>query len=167
MWNSGASEKVFMTLLNSTIPNSRKTDKKYTNTIIAVQKIWYDSMIKVIKHKHGETFWIGARLIYHFGGILAKGTKKITATSKKREVQYGVEVQVNVAKNHVDGPLGGIAMQGKIISTPHGYVTPDGLDEYKKKNILYFRNLFGNDINAEDIEDKIEVVEDDLIERSE
>ena len=152
MWNAGAYEKNFMSMLNNSIPNSRKTNKPYTNTIIAVQKIWYDSMNKVIKHKGGETFYFGSRLIYHFGGIITHGTKRITATSKKREVAYGTEAKVNTNKNHVDGPLGGISMEGTIISTPHGFVFPEDLDSYKKKNILYFRNLFQDThIDADEI----------------
>jgi len=175
MWNAGTYEKSFMSMLNNIIPSSRKITKPYTNTIIAVQKIWYDSMNKVIKHKGGETFYFGSRLIYNFGGILTHGTKRVTATSKKREVAYGIEAKVNIAKNHIDGPLGGISMEGTIISTPHGFVSPDELDAYKKKNILYFRNLFGEDVNAEDIETKTRSVDangnvsyaDDLIERNE
>jgi hypothetical protein len=152
MWNAGAYEKAFMSLLNNTIPNSRKINKEYTNTIIAVQKTWYDSMNKVIKHKGGETFYYGSRLIYHFGGIISHSTKRVTATSKKREVTYGIETKVNVGKNQVDGPLGGISMEGGIISVPHGFVTPLEIETYKKKNILYFRNIFNdNTINAEDI----------------
>ena len=175
LWNAGAYEKSFMSLLNNTIPNSRKANKEYTNTIIAVQKIWYDSMNKVVKHKGGETYFFASRLIYNFGGIITHGTSRVTATSKKREVAYGVESKINVAKNHIDGPLGGISMEGKIVSTPHGFVTPDGIDAYKKKNILYFRNLFGEEIDASDIETKLrEVTEDgvisyasDIIERKE
>jgi hypothetical protein len=161
MWNAGACEKSFMSFLNNTIPNSRKENKPYTNTVVAVQKIWYDSMNKVVKHKHGETFWIGSRLIYHFGGILTHGTSRVTATSKKREVAYGVEAKINVAKNHIDGPLGVISMEGKIISTPHGFVAPDDIENYKTKNILYFRNLFGDDVNAEDIITKTRAVKGD------
>jgi hypothetical protein len=156
MWNAGAYEKAFMNLLNNTIPNSRKINKPYTNTIIAVQKIWIDNMNQgVVKHKGGETFYFGARLIYHFGGIITHGTKRVTATSKKRELSYGIETKINVAKNHIDGPLGGISMEGKIISTPHGFVYPDDLDIYKKKNVLYFRNLFeDNSISSDDLEFK-------------
>ena len=162
MWNAGAYEKNFMQLLNDTIPNSRKEDKEYTNTIIAVQKIWYDSMNKVVKHKGGETFFFGARLIYNFGGIITHGTKRITATSKKREIAYGIETKVNIAKNQIDGPLGGISMEGTIISAPHGFVYPDELDIYKKKNILYFRNLFkDSDISADDISDNFSDIKND------
>ena len=154
MWNAGSYEKSFMNLLNNIIPNSRKVNKKYTNTLIAVQKIWIDNMNQgVVKHKGGETFYLGSRLIYHFGGIITHGTKRITATSKKRELSYGIETKINIAKNQIDGPLGGISMEGKIISTPHGFVYPDDIDLYKKKNVLYFRNLFeDNSIDSDDLE---------------
>lgn len=154
MWNAGAYEKAFMSLLNNTIPNSRKVDSPYTNTVAAVQKIWYDSMNKVIKHKGGETWFFGARLIYHFGGIMTHGTARETATSKGRDLNFGFSNKVNIAKNHVDGKWGGISLEGKIASTPHGFVFGDkaSIDEYKKKNILYFRNRFEDDsISADDI----------------
>jgi len=151
MWNAKAYETCFLSMLNNTIPNSRKIDKPYINTVIAVQKIWIDNMNGGgVKHKGGETFYFGSRLIYHFGGIIAHGTKKIMATSKKRDVNYGIEARINVAKNHIDGPLGGISMEGKIISTPHGFVYPDDLEIYKKKYILFFRNIFNDDTMTSD-----------------
>ncbi|MFA5366469.1 MAG: hypothetical protein WC333_00905 [Dehalococcoidia bacterium] len=153
MWNAGAYEKAFMYLLNNTIPSSRKINKPHTNTVVATQKIWIDNMNKgVVKHKGGETWNLGARLIFHMGGIITHGTKAATADSKKRTVSYGIETKISVAKNHIDGPLGGISMQGTIISTPLGFVYPDDIEGFKKKNILYFRNLFEDDsINAEDL----------------
>jgi len=176
MWNAGAYEKAFMYLLNNTIPSSRKINRPYTNTVVAVQKIWIDNMNKgVVKHKGGETWNLGARLIYHFGGIVTHGTKAATADSKKRTVSYGIETKISVAKNHIDGPLGGISMQGTIISTPLGFVAPEDIDIFKKQHILYFRNLFEDDtINADDLTLSTKNIdangkisfEDDLIEKS-
>ncbi|HPC09817.1 MAG TPA: hypothetical protein PLN85_01935 [archaeon] len=153
MWNAGAYEKSFMYLLNNIIPSSRKGNRKYTNTVAAVQKIWIDNMNKgVVKHKGGETWYLGSRLIYHFGGIITHGTKAAVAESKKRVVSYGIDTKIGVAKNHIDGPLGGISMQGRIVSTPLGFVHPDDIPDFKKKHILYFRNLFGDDsINENDL----------------
>ena len=167
-----------MSLLNNTIPNSRKVTKKYTNTLIAVQKIWIDNMNQgVVKHKGGETFYLGSRLIYHFGGIISHGTKRVTATSKKREVSYGIETKINVAKNHVDGERGGISLEGKVASTPHGFIYGDdaSVADYKKKNILYFRNALEDDtLTADDIETSARpmdaegnvIKENDLIEKT-
>lgn len=177
MWNAGAYEKSFMSLLNNTIPNTRKVDSEYTATIAAVQKIWYDSMNKVVKHKGGETFFFGSRLIYHFGGIITHGTRRITATSKGRDLNYGFESKVNIAKNHVDGEWGGISLEGKVISTPHGFIYGDKDSEvkYKKDHILYFRNKFEDDeLTADDIEFQSKAMdadgnisfEEDIISRS-
>jgi len=165
MWNAGAFEKSFKYLLNNTIPNSRKENKKYTNTIIGVQKIWIDNMGSgVVKHKGGETFYYGSRLIYHFGGIAAHSTKVVTATSKGREVAYGIDTKVNVAKNQIDGPLGGISLEGRIMSMPHGFIFNENLPEYKKENILYFRNILEDDtISADDIKDKFEETKNDIV----
>ena len=168
MWNAGAYEKAFMSILNNNIPNSRRIDSTYTNTIAAVQKIWYDSMNKVVKHKGGETWYFGARLIYNFGGIITHGTKRVTATSKKRDVNFGFENKVNIAKNHVDGALGGISLEGKIASTPHGFIYADeaGIAKYKKEYILHFRNILEDDtltvdditIEAKDMDDEGNVI---------
>lgn len=162
MWNAGAFEKSFKYLLNNTIPNSRKENKEFTNTVIGVQKIWVDNMgMGVIKHKGGETFFYGSRLIYHFGGVASHGTRKVSATSKKREVAYGIETVVNVAKNQIDGPLGGVSFEGRIVSTPHGFILPDDIDVYKKDHLLYFRNALGTNITLEELEDKFEEIKQD------
>jgi hypothetical protein len=155
MWNAAAYEKAFKYLLNNTIPNSRKETKPYTNTFIAVQKIWIDNMGNgVVKHKGGEAIWYGSRLVFHFGGIAAHSTKIVTAASKSRDVAYGVDTKVSVAKNHIDGDLGGISLEGKIISVPQGFIFAEDLDEYKKENILFFRKILGEEISPEEIKDK-------------
>ena len=164
LWNAGAYEKAFMYLLNNGIPNTRRVDCEYTATIAAVQKIWYDGMNKVVKHKGGETFFFGSRLIYHFGGIITHGTRRITATSLKRDLNYGFENKVNIAKNHVDGKWGGISLEGKIISTPHGFIYSSKENEtsYKKDNILYFRKRFEDDsLTVDDIEFKSKSMDGD------
>ena len=155
-WNAGAYEKTFMSLLNNAIPNTRRVDSEFTTTVAAVQKIWYDGMNKVVKHKGGETWFFGARLIYHFGGIITHGTRRVSATSLKRDLNFGFENKVNIAKNHIDSDeFGGISLEGKIISTPTGFIYGDKDHEnaYKKEHILYFRKKFNDDnLTAEDIE---------------
>lgn len=150
-WNAGAYERAFKYIINSRIPLSRKENKEYTNTIIGVQKIWLQPNpmgMPTVKHKGGESMLFAARLITHHGGIASQGIKKITATSKKREVLFGTESKVSIAKNHIDGQYGGINMEGKIISTPHGFIgtSKEDIEEYKKEHMLYFRNLLGGDL---------------------
>ncbi|NJO65932.1 MAG: hypothetical protein HC836_50030 [Richelia sp. RM2_1_2] len=159
MWNANAFERAFKSLINNRIPSSRKSNKNYTNTLIAVQKIWLDSMSggqPVVKHKGGEAFAYGARLIFHHGGTLTHGTKKIVATSKKKEISFGIETKISVVKNQVDGELGGIAFEGKIISTPHGFigVESEDKDNYKSEHIKYFRDALGTDISVEELATK-------------
>jgi len=159
MYNASAFEKSMKYLLNNRIPSSRKIIKAYTNTLIATQKIWLDSMqgAGVIKHKGGEAAFYGCRLGFHCGGTLSHGTKRVLATSKGREVQWGIESKISIFKNQIDGDFGGIAMEGKVISTPHGLIstTPEAINSYKKDNILYFRNVLGGDISPDEINTKI------------
>jgi hypothetical protein len=154
MWNAFAYEQSFKGILNHRIPASRKQNYEYSNSLIAVQKIWLDNMgAGVVKHKGGEAFYFGSRLIYHFGGVKSNGAKAVSATSKKKEVNFGIEASVAVPKNHIDGPYGGISMSGKIISTPHGFIRADkdGIEEYKKEKLLYFRKILGEEISVDDI----------------
>ncbi len=166
MWNAGAFEKSFKYLLNNRIPSSRKTNKKYTNTLLAVQKTWTMAAGPgsiITKHKGGEAAFYGARLIYHFGGTISHGTKKVVATSKGKDVTYGIKTKVSVIKNQIDGDLGGIALEGDIVNVPTGIISAEksAIDKYKKDNILYFREILGGEINADDIDIKIEDIKSD------
>jgi len=167
MWNAGAFEKAFKYLLNNVIPSSRKINKQHTNTIIGVQKIWIDVMGQgVVKHKGGETFFYGSRLIYHFGGIASHGTRKVVATNQGNKIAYGIETKVNVAKNQIDELRGGISKEGEIISAPHGFVDKNKVDEYKKDYLSYFREILeSDDITPDDINDEyVDIRPDETIE---
>lgn len=159
MWNAGAFERAFKSLVNYRIPNSRKSNQTYTNTMIAVQKIWTQGTAPMItvKHKGGEAFAYGARLIFHHGGIMAHGTKAVGATFGGKDILYGIKSNINAFKNQVDGPLGGISLEGEIISTPHGFIGADkaSIDEYKKKHISFFKEALGKDVTADDIVTKL------------
>ncbi len=133
MWTAGAMASAFKALTHNKITASRSVDSKFTNTFAAVQKIWLDSSgmgQPVVKHAGGEAMFYAARLIVHFGGVVSHGSTKLTATSGGNTFQYGTEVRVKVEKNHITG----IQEEGKICSTPHGYVSPNKLDEYKKEH---------------------------------
>ncbi len=155
MWNAGAFEKTFKYLLNNTIPSSRKENREFTNTIIGVQKIWIDVMGQgVVKHKGGETFFYGSRLIYHYGGIAAHGTRKVIGERDGKKIAYGIETKVVVAKNQIDGIYGGVSKEGEIISTPHGFILKEGTGGYKKEHLSYFREILDGDAKPEEIKDE-------------
>lgn len=165
-WNAGAYERSFKGILNYRIPNSRKSSKPYTNTLAGVQKIWLQPNAvgqPTVRHKGGDAFLFGARLIFHQGGKSTGSVKQITAISKGKEITFGTEAAIDTYKNQVGGKLGGISMKGKLISTPHGFIeaNPASIAEYKKTHLSYFRDVLGSDVNAEDIETRIDISEMD------
>jgi len=160
MWNAGAFERAFKAIVNYRIPNSRKANKQYTNTMIAVQKIWTQGTPPMItvKHKGGEAFAYGARLIFHHGGIIASGAKGVGVDHNKRYVNFGIKASITTFKNQLDGDgLGGISFDGELISTPHGFIgaDPESIAAYKKKHINFFREKLGANVNVEDLETKL------------
>jgi RecA/RadA recombinase len=156
MWNAGAMG-AFQSIVNFKIPASRDIESEYTNTFICVQKIWLDSMNGVvIKHKGGEFMFFNSRIIVHLGGILTHGTKKLKAKSLGQDFQYGTETKIRCEKNHING----IEKSGVIASTPHGYVNPAELDEYKKEHRQFIHDAlnveYGQQIDYYDEEGTFE-----------
>ena len=141
MWNAGAMEAAFKSIINYRIPASRKENKKYTNTLVVVNKIWLDSMqgAGVIKNKGGEAMAYATRLIFHFGGIQSYGTKKLVAKADGKDYTYGTQTKVNVEKNHITGS----SYNGVLISTAHGFILPEDIDKYKKEKKNYILAKLG------------------------
>lgn len=145
MWNAGAMG-AFQAIVNFKIPASRAEDSPYINTLICVQKIWLDSMNgTVIKHKGGEFMFFNSRIIVHLGGILTHGTTKLKASALKQDVQFGTEAKIRCEKNHITG----IERSGKIASTPHGYVNPDEIEEYKTEHRKFIHDMLNVPYDAE------------------
>lgn len=147
MWNAGALSSAFNDIMNDTIPSSRKKGEKYTNTFFGVQKIWLDSQqgAGVIKHKGGEAFFYGARLIIHLGGITSHGTSRLKATANGYDYFYATNTKIKVEKNQING----IEYTGNIASTPHGYINPDKKNEYTKEYRDYILDKLNVDKDTE------------------
>lgn len=146
-WNAGAMN-CFGTLVNFLIPASRSKDSEFTNSLICVQKIWLDAMgmgQPVVKHKGGEFMYFNSRIIVHIGGTISHGTKALKATSLGQEFQYGTEAKIKVVKNHIEG----FNTNGKIASTPQGYINPDELDQWKKENKNFIHDSLKVDYDAQ------------------
>lgn len=143
-WNAGAYEREFKSLLSHRIPGSKKVGKAYTNTFVAVQKIWLSTvgMQPVVEHKGGQAFKYMARMIFHFGGILSQGVAKLTAKSDGVDFVYGTKSKVSIEKNHNIGT----SFKGDIVCTAHGFVHPDDLDAYKKQ----YKNYILSKLNIND-----------------
>lgn len=165
-WNAGAMSLTMKYLCNTRIPNSRKINKQYTNTLVAVQKVWYDAQSGgqgTLRHFGGEALYSSARYIIGFGGTKSHGTSKVMAVYKLRQICFGVKSRASIVKNHIDGDLGGISLDGEVISTPHGFIgtSKADIEKYKKEHIQFFRNALGGEIDINDIETKYESIKDD------
>ena len=160
MFDAGAISQSFSNIINNRIPSSKKVSEKYTNTFFCVNKIWNDSMnsmggVPSIELKGGKTFFYGARLIIHLGGIGKASTKKLDATAKGAKYVYGITTKVRTSKNQLPTPWN-VTYEGEMSCVHNGLINPKNLDEYKKtfmKNILAKLEENGaSDISEGDIE---------------
>lgn len=140
MFDAGAISQAFSPIVNDRIPASRKMSSPYTNTFIAVNKVWLDSMTVMVgppslKLKGGNTFFYGCRLIILMGGQLTASTKRLMATSKGVQYNYGIETKAKTLKNHLPKPWT-VSGEGVMCCVPNGLVSPDELDDWKKENML-------------------------------
>ena len=139
MWDAKALQDAFNIVCNNRIPSSKKVSNHYTNTFVAVNKIWLDSMsapmaAPSIKLKGGNALLYASRLTIQVGGTISAATKKLQATSKGEKYTYGLISKIKVAKNQLDSPYS-LTYEGSFCCVPDGIVPEARLDEYKKNNI--------------------------------
>lgn len=172
MFDAGAISSAFNIMINNRIPSSRKISEKYTNTFVAVNKVWNDSAnsmggIPSIEYKGGKTFYYGARLIIHLGGVAKAATKKLKATAKGESYNYGIITKIGITKNQLPTPYN-ITYEGTMACVHSGIISEEDLDEYKKncgKIILeqLCTNIKNNGEDIEISEDDIKYTEEDNI----
>lgn len=163
MWDAGAISQAFTNIWNNLIPSSRKVSSKYTNTFVAVNKIWLDSTtnqigLPTMKLKGGDAMRYAAHgMLLRVGGALTAGTKKLTAVSKGATYRYGTVSKIAVLKNHLPSPFS-VTYEGEIICTPLGLIRKDDLAEYQKNHISDIlkelnKNLAeGNRVSEKDVD---------------
>ena len=139
MWDAKALQEAFNIICNNRIPSSKKVSNPYTNTFVAINKIWLDSMsapmaAPSVQLKGGNALLYASRLTILLGGSLKAATKRLTATSKGEKYTYGLVSKIKVVKNQLDSPYN-LTYEGTFCCVPDGMVSEDKLDEYKKKNI--------------------------------
>lgn len=140
MFDAGSITAAFNTIVNTSIPCSRKVTSPYTNTFLCVNKVWNDSSVNPVGPpslalKGGKSLFYGAHgLVILCGGQLTAATKKLFATSKGANYNYAIESKLKCIKNQLPEPFT-VTYEGKVVCTPHGYICPEKLDEYKKKYI--------------------------------
>jgi hypothetical protein len=120
--------------LNQKILLSRKEGSKYTNTLVAINKVWtmkpeHPMGQPKLQNKGGMAMWYDATLIVTFGNITNSGTSKIKAIAKGKEYEFAKKTKVQVEKNHING----IQSRGAIVMTQHGFIEDEkkAIDAYK------------------------------------
>ena len=156
MFDANAISAAFNTLVNNRIPCSRKVTSKYTNTFIAVNKVWLDSTKNpvgppTLALKGGGSLFYGAHgLVILCGGQLTSGTKKLIATSKGVNYNYGIETKLKCIKNQLPEPYT-ITYEGKVLCTPHGFISPNEAEKYKKEYISDILKELNNSLEGKDV----------------
>jgi len=147
-WNAGAMSTQFGNNVNQKIMLSRKEASKYTNTLVAVNKVWtakpeHPMGQPRLENKGGKTMWYDSTVIITFGNITNSGTSKIKAISKGKEFEFAKRTKVQIEKNHIDG----VQSRGAIIMTSHGFIADDkkAIDTYKDQHKHEWTKALGSD----------------------
>lgn len=153
LWTAGSYEQS-MKGYCARISGSRKQNKKYTNTFLGVNKVWYDGMSPgagILKSKGGEFFYFNCRILILMGGVQSHGTKKLIAKANGKDYIWGTQTKLAVEKNHITGS----SYKGEIISTAHGFILPEDAESYKKqhKNFILSKIGLSSDSSIEFLEE--------------
>ena len=156
MWNAGAMSQQFGNFINQRFPLSRKENHPYTNSLVAINKIWVAPAENIMaqpkmKMKNGETMFLDASIVLTFGNITNSGTSKIKATKNGKEVEFAVRTKVACDKNHVTG----LQTKSTVIATIHGFIDEKEINEYKKRYANEWVNILGS-VEVDLIEDASE-----------
>jgi hypothetical protein len=145
-WNAGAMSTQFGNTVNQSIVMSRKESSPYTNTLIAVNKVWTakaeSPMGKPkLMNKGGMAMWYDATFVVTFGNISNAGTSKIKAIKDGKQVEFAKRANIQIDKNHING----VTTRGKIVMTPHGFINDDDkeLKAYKNENAKAWQDILG------------------------
>lgn len=138
------------------IAASKEVGAPYTNGMIAVNKIWKDNQNSMggataIANSGGEAFKYGCRLGIHVGGVATQGTKKLKATVKGTELEYGTLTKISVYKNQLPTPFN-VTYSGTMCCVHNGIISEEDINDYKKKELpkILSKHVEG-DFNADDI----------------
>jgi len=137
----------FGNFINQRFPLSRKESSKYTNTMVAINKIWVAPAETIMsqpkmKMKNGETMFLDSTIVLTFGNITNSGTSKHKATKNGKEVEFAKRTKVSCDKNHVTG----ITTKGTITMTVHGFIPDEksAIDSYKKEHSNEWVQILGS-----------------------
>jgi hypothetical protein len=145
-WNAGAMSTQFGNNINQRITLSRKESYPYTNTLVAINKVWAakpDSPMgqPKMENKGGKAMWYDSTFVITFGNITNAGTSKLKAIKDGKQVEFAKRVNIQIDKNHING----VTTRGKLIMTPHGFIkdTDTSLKNYKKDFSKQWAEIMG------------------------
>jgi len=147
-WAAGAMSTQFGNYINQRIVLSRKESQQYTNTLIAINKVWvakpdHPMGQPTLQNKGGTTMMFDASLVITFGSIAKAGTNKIKATKGGKDVEFAKRTRISCDKNHVTG----VTAVAKVIMTPHGFVDdkPAAIKAYQDAHSHEWAKVLGSD----------------------
>lgn len=145
-WNAGAMSTQFGNNVNQRITLSRKESSVYTNTLLAINKVWTlkpESPMGQPKlmNKGGYAMWYDSTFVITFGNIMSAGTSKIKAIKNGKQVEFAKRVNIQIDKNHVNG----VTTRGRIVMTPHGFISDSdkALKQYKDEHAEEWKAILG------------------------
>jgi len=148
---------------------SRKESQPYTNTLVAVNKVWVAKPVNImaqptLQNKGGNTMYFDASMVFTFGNIASSGTNKIKAQSGGKDIEFAKRTKVACDKNHVTGVTG----SGKIIMTVHGFIkdSPNSILKYRNEHKDEWSKILGSS-NIEIIEEEDISVNAEMFDSSE
>lgn len=145
-WNAGAMSTQFGNNVNQRITLSRKESYPYTNTLVAINKVWTMKAESPmgqpkLQNKGGMAMWYDSTFVITFGNITNAGTSKVKAIKEGKQVEFAKRVNVQIDKNHING----VTTRGKLIMTPHGFIKDSDADlkNYKKEFSNQWAEIMG------------------------
>ena len=157
-WNAGAMSQQFGNFINQRIVLSRKESQPFTNTLIAINKVWVakpDNPMgqPTLQNKGGNTMYFDASLVITFGNVAKAGTNKIKATKGGKDIEFAKRTRISCDKNHITG----VTAVSKVIMTPHGFIddSPSAINNYKNEHSEEWIKVLGS-ADFELIEEQVE-----------
>lgn len=134
-WDAASMSNNFSKFIDQRIVLSRKQTSPYTNTLVAITKIWVSPpetpmSSPRVNSKGGTAIIYDASLVILYGGIMNAGTSKLIAISQGKTYNWGVRTKVQVEKNHI----GGLSTKGPIVMTPTGFIAADEKSQTAYRN---------------------------------
>ena len=172
MFDAGAMQSAFNMITNNRIPLSKKVSSPYTNTMFCVNKIWLDSIsapmaAPSIELKGGKSMYFAAHgLIIQLGGVVKASIKRLTATSKGRDYNWGTLTKIKVVKNQLSTPYN-LTYEGTMICVHNGLISEEQSDNYKKTYVPIIMSDLEKAENGKDVEYDVNDINFDETEENE